>query len=177
MDEEMLIDTAEMTAEDMPAAAENAAGSGEVPAEESAAAADGEMQQGAGAGDDLETAAGDADADEAVDEEAAAQGADIGAGLDERQQEILRFARQFPEVNPADIDPEILMKWNAGRGSLCDLYAAGDRPRLLEENRRLKEQLAAYEQREKNRETETGSRASAGNAEAMNEIDRIWYGE
>lgn len=85
----------------------------------------------------------------------------------ERQQSILRFSREFPEVKAEEIPAEVWKDFAEGKGDLADLFAR-------QENKRLKAELAAMKQNEENRKKSTGSRATAGSAK-KSAFDEAWY--
>ena len=85
----------------------------------------------------------------------------------ERQQSILRFSKEFPEVKAEEIPADVWKDFAEGKGDLADLYAR-------QENKRLKAELAVMKQNEENRKKSTGSRATAGSAK-KSAFDEAWY--
>jgi len=97
-------------------------------------------------------------------------------GFDERRREdILRFAREYPEVAPGEIPGQVLDDWREGKGSLCDLYAIARNPVLESENAALKARIAELERALKAGSSSTGSRTTAGSPEPFSDIDAAWY--
>lgn len=84
-------------------------------------------------------------------------------------EDYLRFAREFPDVKPGEIPPEVWEQVRRG-GDLTGVYA-------LHENRRLRSQLQALEQNHKNAQRSTGSRQSAGNHSDRSLLEQLWYQE
>ena len=85
----------------------------------------------------------------------------------ERQQSILRFSKEFPEVKAEEIPADVWKDFAEGKGDLADLYAR-------QENKRLKAERAAMKQNEENRQKSTGSRATA-EKEKKSAFDDAWY--
>lgn len=83
-----------------------------------------------------------------------------------RQDEFLAFAREYPAVKATDIPKEVWDDFNSGK-SLVGAYAKY-------ENKMLREQLAAAEQNNKNRERSTGSRDNAGAGKQKDAFDLGW---
>ena len=103
------------------------------------------------------------------DEQAAAESAPeredlLGA---QRRAELLRFAEEYTELGPEELPEEIWEAFREGRGGLTELYAVA-------ENRRLRQELAALRQQQKNRERSTGSRQTAGRSAAQDAFDEGW---
>ena len=85
-----------------------------------------------------------------------------------RQREVERFYRTYPQVDPSRIPPQV---WDGVRSgdSLTDAYTRY-------ENGRLKQELAAMQQNERNRSLSPGSLSGVSGRE-LDEIDRLWAQE
>lgn len=84
-----------------------------------------------------------------------------------RQADIKNFMEAFPDVKAENIPKEV---WTAVAGgkTLVEAYA-------LHEAARLKNELAAEKQNTKNKARSTGSRATAGKSDTMDDFDQLWY--
>lgn len=79
---------------------------------------------------------------------------DEDAAKARRDDEAAEFLREFPDVEPKSIPKEVINKWMSGE-PLVRAYMAY-------ENKKLKAELAAMEQNQKNSQRSTGSVRSAG---------------
>ena len=83
------------------------------------------------------------------------------------RESLLRFVREYPEVKAEEIPQEVWTAFREGRGELGELYAR-------QENKMLRQKLAAMEQNQRNRERSTGSRQSAGAESGSDAFDEGW---
>jgi hypothetical protein len=68
---------------------------------------------------------------------------------------IQRFIKEYPDVKATDVPPEVWKDYRDGRADLVECWE-------LHENKKLKEELKALKQNQKNKERSTGSKKSAG---------------
>lgn len=75
--------------------------------------------------------------------------------------DVREFLEEFPDVKPADIDPEV---WkDVGRGkTLVSAFRARRETKLLEENRQLRERLDHETRNASNRRRSLGSQRTSG---------------
>ena len=87
---------------------------------------------------------------------------------------LLKFTKQYPDVNPKDITAEM---WQGVRdgGDLTAIYAAYENKSLKAQITELTRKLDAEKQNNKNKERATGSRQTAGKSAEMDALDRDWY--
>ena len=90
-----------------------------------------------------------------------------------RQDGFLRFAREYPQVDPKEIPKEVWDQFGQG-ADLTDAYARWENKKLRQDNQALQAKLETAEKNAKNKERSTGSQQSAGQA-PMDELDRAWY--
>ena len=92
-------------------------------------------------------------------------GDSAGAPREERREKMHRdvreFLEEFPDVKPADIDPEVRQEVNRGK-TLVSAYRARREARLLEENRQLRERLDNETRNASNRRRSIGSQRTSG---------------
>ena len=90
---------------------------------------------------------------------------DSGMPREERREKMHRdvreFLEEFPDVKPADIDPEVWQEVNRGK-TLVSAYRARREARLLEENRQLRERLDNETRNASNRRRSIGSQRTSG---------------
>lgn len=101
-------------------------------------------------------------AEEVVREQPAAEPA--GAPRERREKmhrDVQEFLEEFPDVKPADIDPEVWKDVNRGK-SLVAAYRARREAKLLEENRQLRERLDNETRNASNRRRSIGSQRTSG---------------
>ena len=91
-----------------------------------------------------------------------------------RHSAFVRFAKEYPDVDPKTIPQSIWEKFNAG-GDLADLYARHENRILRERVKELQGKVDAAERNAKNRERSAGSQKSAGKGADMDAFDRAWY--
>lgn len=87
---------------------------------------------------------------------------------------LLKFTKEYPDVNPKDITQEM---WQGVRdgGDLTAIYAAYENKSLKAQITELTRKLDAEKQNTKNKERATGSRQTAGKSAEMDALDRAWY--
>ena len=68
---------------------------------------------------------------------------------------IQRFIKEYPNVKATDVPPEVWKDYRARRADLLECYQ-------LYENKKLRDELKALKQNQKNKERSTGSKKSAG---------------
>ena len=108
-------------------------------------------------------------AQKAASDEAAAE-----AQRKERQDAaVQRFRDVYPEVSALDIPKEV---WDEANllDDLLGPYQKWEQEKLAKENKRLKEELDAAKQQQKNKERSTGSPRSVGSAAAKDDFDEGW---
>lgn len=91
-----------------------------------------------------------------------------------RQNNFLRFSKEYPNVNPTDIPKEVWDSFANGE-DLVTAYARHEANSLRAEVESLKEKVAVAEKNAENKERSTGSQTTAGNSSEMDEFDRAWY--
>ncbi len=93
-----------------------------------------------------------------------------------RREDFAAFIRAYPQVKATDIPREV---WEAVRGgeSLTSAYGRFETRALREENKGLRERLAALEQSERNRERSAGSQRSAGRTTESQAWENVWYSD
>ena len=91
-----------------------------------------------------------------------------------RQDAFLRFAREYPEVNPTEIPVEVWRRFEGGE-DLVSAYARHEAKTLREENAALRSRAETAEKNAENKVRATGSQKSAGTSGDMDEFDRAWY--
>lgn len=88
---------------------------------------------------------------------------------------FLRFAKEYPDVDPKTIPKEVWERFGAGV-DLADAYTRHENKRLREELSSVTAKLEAEKTNTKNRQRSTGSQKSAGaENQKMDPIDRDWY--
>ena len=85
------------------------------------------------------------------------------------QEDIRRFQAAFPDVKPADIPAEVWEEVGKGK-TLTEVWA-------MRENARLRAEMEAERKNKTNAQRSTGSRQTAGAADAQDEFDRLWYSD
>lgn len=68
---------------------------------------------------------------------------------------IQRFIKAYPDVKATDVPPEVWKDYRDGRADLVECWE-------LHENKKLKEEIKALKQNQKNKERSTGSKKSTG---------------
>ena len=68
---------------------------------------------------------------------------------------IQRFIKAYPDVKATDVPPEVWKDYREGRADLVECWE-------LHENKKLKEEIKALKQNQKNKERSTGSKKSTG---------------
>lgn len=91
-----------------------------------------------------------------------------------RQEDFLRFKREYPHVDPKNIPQEVWDKVREG-GSLMDAYSRHENKQLRDEVEAWKKKAETAEQNHKNKERSTGSQRSAGQTSEQDAFDRAWY--
>ncbi len=93
-----------------------------------------------------------------------------------QERELAAFIRAYPDVNAADIPPQV---WEAVRNgeSLLDAYRRFEFQQLRRDNQLLRERLEREAWSRRNRERSAGSQRSAGSTRALSEWERAWYDE
>ena len=78
-----------------------------------------------------------------------------------RDADIREFLREFPEVRPSEIEPEV---WEAVRQgkSLVSAFRSRKEEKLQEENRQLRARLQAEDANARNREKSIGTQRTSG---------------
>ncbi len=84
-----------------------------------------------------------------------------------RQTDIKNFVAAFPDVKAETIPQEVWKEVASGK-TLTEAYA-------VYEASRLKEELEAEKQNNKNKSRTTGSRSTAGEGSEMDDFDKLWY--
>lgn len=90
------------------------------------------------------------------------------------RQSLLRFSKEYPDVQPGDIPPEMWQSVRDG-GDLTDLYARHENKLLKGKVDELTKALETEKQNSKNKERAAGSRQSAGKGNDMDAFERAWY--
>ncbi len=93
-----------------------------------------------------------------------------------QERELAAFIRAYPNVNAADIPPEV---WEAVRNGECllDAYRRFEFQQLRRDNRLLRERLEREAWSRRNRERSAGSQRSAGSTRPLSEWEQAWYDE
>lgn len=91
-----------------------------------------------------------------------------------RRDGFLRFAREYPDVDPNTIPKEVWDKFSEG-ADLSDAYSRYENKQLREEVRTWKEKAEKAEQNTKNKARSTGSQTSAGAPPEKDPFDALWY--
>ena len=95
------------------------------------------------------------------EERAAEKPGAAGERREKMHRDVREFLEEFPDVKPADIDPEV---WkDVGRGkTLVSAFRARREEKLLAENRQLREQLENESRNANNRRRSIGSQRTSG---------------
>lgn len=92
-----------------------------------------------------------------------------------RRDSFLKFAKEYPGVDPKSIPKEVWDKFGEGT-DLTDAYSRYENKKLKDELSAMTAKLEAEKQNNKNKERSTGSQKSAGSErDNMDAIDRDWY--
>lgn len=92
-----------------------------------------------------------------------------------RRDSFLKFAKEYPGVDPKSIPKEVWDKFGEGV-DLTDAYSRYENKKLKDELSAMTAKLEAEKQNNKNKERSTGSQKSAGSEhDNMDAIDRDWY--
>lgn len=91
-----------------------------------------------------------------------------------RQNNFLRFSKEYPDVNPTDIPKEVWDSFASGE-DLVSAYARYEAKTLRAEVASMKEKLETAEKNAENKKRSTGSQTSAGASSEMDDFDRAWY--
>lgn len=78
-----------------------------------------------------------------------------------RDADIREFLREFPEVRPSEIEPEVWEKVRQGK-SLVSAFRSRKEEKLLEENSRLRARLQTEDANARNRQKSIGSQRTSG---------------
>lgn len=94
-----------------------------------------------------------------------------------QSQELLRFIREYPDVQPQDIPKEVWDKVHKDGVSMVSAYSAYENKKLRQEVQKWKSKFETAEQNRKNKERSTGSQATAGagSSKKKDPIDDDWY--
>lgn len=93
-----------------------------------------------------------------------------------RRDSFLRFAKEYPDVDPKTIPKEVWDKFGEG-ADLSDTYSRYENKQLKEELKTMTAKLEAEKQNNKNKTRSTGSQKSAGaeSQKKQDPIDLDWY--
>lgn len=91
------------------------------------------------------------------------------------EEACLRFAKDFPDVEPKDIPKDVWDKVIKEGRDLSSVYSLHENKRLKEEVKALREKAATAEKNNKNKSRSTGSQRTSGASKEMDAFDRDWY--
>lgn len=96
------------------------------------------------------------------------------AETSKRQEQFLRFAKEYPNVNPNDIPKDVWDRFRDGM-DLVSSYAQYEAKTLRSKVASLESKLEKEKQNKVNKNRSTGSQKSAGSESEMDAFDRAWY--
>lgn len=91
-----------------------------------------------------------------------------------RQEDFLRFTKEYPGVKAQEIPAEVWQKVREG-ASLVTAYSQYENKKLREETEALKSKVETLERNAKNKERSTGSQTSAGQSTKGDAFEEAWY--
>jgi hypothetical protein len=91
-----------------------------------------------------------------------------------QQDSFLRFAKEYPDLDPKEIPQEVWMDFHNGKGDLLDLYTRHENKTLRQQLKTMQEKQETEAKNQKNKARSTGSQQSDGGSQKKDLIDLYW---